>query len=228
MNWAESIDMYCERTDAGLWSEPVNALTNLAFIAVAIVLWRSAGRQPARDIRLLLGLIAAVGVGSLVFHTVATRWAAVLDIGFIGIFVLAYFQRFQVRILGTTEGAAWRGLGGFVLFAGLFGLAVRALPTLPLNGSEIYLPPFALLLFCAWRALPLAPATTPWLLRASGLFIVSLLCRAIDQAVCAAWPLGTHLGWHLVNAGMLYCCMRGMLTRSAAAATRHAQRAQSH
>ncbi len=108
MNWAESIDMYCERTDAGLWSEPVNALTNLAFIAVAIVLWRSAGRQPARDIRLLLGLIAAVGVGSLVFHTVATRWAAVLDIGFIGIFVLAYFQRFQVRILGTTEGAAWR------------------------------------------------------------------------------------------------------------------------
>lgn len=228
MNWAESIDMYCERTDAGLWSEPVNALTNLAFIAVAIVLWRSAGRQPARDIRLLLGLIAAVGVGSLVFHTVATRWAAVLDICFIGIFVLAYFQRFQVRILGTTEGAAWRGLGGFVLFAGLFGLAVRALPTLPLNGSEIYLPPFALLLFCAWRALPLAPATTPWLLRASGLFIVSLLCRAIDQAVCAAWPLGTHLGWHLVNAGMLYCCMRGMLTRSAAAATRHAQRAQSH
>ena len=226
MNWAESIDMYCERTDAGLWSEPVNALTNLAFIAVAIMLWRSAGRQPARDIRLLLGLIAAVGLGSLVFHTVATRWAAVLDIGFIGIFVLAYFQRFQVRILGKTQGAAWRGLGGFVLLAGLFGLATRALPALPLNGSEIYLPPFVLLLFCAWRARPLATATTPWLLRAGGLLLVSITCRAIDQAVCAAWPLGTHFGWHLVNAGMLYCCMRGLLTGSAPTASPHAKGAQ--
>jgi hypothetical protein len=30
MNWAESIDLYCERTDPSLWSEPLNALTNLA------------------------------------------------------------------------------------------------------------------------------------------------------------------------------------------------------
>lgn len=223
MNWAESIDMYCERTDAGLWSEPVNALTNLAFIAVAIVLWRSAGRQPARDIRVLLGLIAAVGLGSLVFHTVATRWAAVLDIGFIGIFVLAYFQRFQVLILGKTEAAAWRGLGGFVLLAAVFGAVTRALPPLPLNGSEIYLPPFALLLFCAWRARPGAPTSALWLLRASGLFIASLFCRAIDQAICEAWPLGSHMGWHLVNAGMLYCCMRGLPGSSAPAPGPHPQ-----
>ena len=30
-------------------------------------------------------------------------------------------------------------------------------------------------------------------------------------------PAGTHLGWHLINAAMLYCCMRGLLaTRPAA------------
>lgn len=226
MNWAESIDMYCERTGPELWSEPVNALSNLAFIAVAVLLWRSADRQPGGDTRLLVGLIAAVGLGSLVFHTAATRWAAVLDIGFIGIFVLAYFQRFQVRILGKGEAAAWRGLGGFVLLAGLFGLATRALPALPLNGSEIYLPPFALLLFCAWRARPLAPATSPWLLRAGGLFLVSITCRAIDQAVCTAWPLGTHVGWHLINAAMLYCCMRGLLAGSAPAANRQTKGTQ--
>ena len=32
MNWGEPIDLYCERTDAGLWSEPFNALSNLGFL----------------------------------------------------------------------------------------------------------------------------------------------------------------------------------------------------
>ena len=60
MNWAESIDLYCERTGPGLWAEPFNALTNLAFLAVAAILWRRAGRNAPFDLRLLIGLIAAV------------------------------------------------------------------------------------------------------------------------------------------------------------------------
>ena len=89
MNWLESIDLYCERTGPELWSEPLNALSNLAFIGVAALLWRRAGgRHSSGDIRLLLALIAAVGIGSLVFHTLATRWAALLDIVFIALFVL--------------------------------------------------------------------------------------------------------------------------------------------
>jgi len=211
MNWLESIDLYCERTGPELWSEPLNALSNLAFIAVAVALWRRAGPQAAGDIRLLDALIAAVGLGSLVFHTVATRWAAVLDIGFIAIFVLVYHQRFQVRLLGRSQAAAWGGVGLFVVLAAGFVVATKLWVTLPLNGSEIYLPPFALLLLCAWQARARAPKAARWLNLAGALLIVSLTCRAVDQALCPVWPLGTHLGWHLVNAAMLYCCMRGLL-----------------
>jgi hypothetical protein len=28
----DTLDLYCERTAPGLWNEPLNALTNLAFI----------------------------------------------------------------------------------------------------------------------------------------------------------------------------------------------------
>ena len=35
-DWFETIDAYCERTDATLWSEPLNALSNLAFIAAFV------------------------------------------------------------------------------------------------------------------------------------------------------------------------------------------------
>lgn len=206
MNWAEHIDLYCERTDASLWSEPLNALSNLGFLLVAVVLWkRVAGR--GRDLQLLDGLIFAIGLGSLAFHTLATRWAALLDIAFIALFVLVFHQRFQVRIGGAGNARAWAGSALFVGLAVLFLMATRALPPLPLNGSEIYLPPFALLLWCAAAARQVQPAAARWLVRAAGLFVISLACRVSDTLLCDSWPAGTHVGWHLVNAMVLYCCM---------------------
>lgn len=217
MRWSESIDMYCERTDPGLWSEPLNVATNLAFLLAAALLWRQAGRGAGRDTRVLILLIGAVGLGSMAFHTLATRWAALLDIGFIAVFVLFFHQRFQVRALGRSNGAANLGVAVFVVLAGLFVLAIKQLPTLSQNDSESYLAPFLLLLVCARQAAPRWPEAARWLNRAAGLFVASLLCRAIDQPLCAVWPAGTHLGWHLINAAMLYCCMRGLLaTRPAA------------
>ena len=180
--------------------------------ALPRLLWRRAGgRHSSGDIRLLLALIAAVGIGSLVFHTLATRWAALLDIVFIAFFVLVYYQRFQVRLLGKSPAASWRGVGAFVLLAVLFGSATRLLPPIALNGSEFYLPPFALLLVCARQARGRAAQTARWLTLAGALFLVSITCRAIDQAIFPAWPLGSHFGWHLVNAAMLYSCLRGLL-----------------
>lgn len=217
MRWSESIDMYCERTDPGLWSEPLNVATNLAFLLAAALLWRQAGRGAGRDTRVLILLIGAVGLGSMAFHTLATRWAALLDIGFIAVFVLFFHQRFQVRALGRSNGAANLGVAVFVVLAGLFVLAIKQLPTLSQNDSESYLAPFLLLLVCARQAAPRWPEAARWLNRAAGLFVASLLCRAIDQPLCTVWPVGTHLGWHLINAAMLYCCLRGLLaTRPAA------------
>ena len=211
MRWSESIDMYCERTDPGLWSEPLNVATNLAFLLAAALLWRQAGRGAGRDTRVLILLIGAVGLGSMAFHTLATRWAALLDIGFIAVFVLFFHQRFQVRALGRSNGAANLGVAVFVVLAGLFVLAIKQLPTLSQNDSESYLAPFLLLLVCARQAAPRWPEAARWLNRAAGLFVASLVCRAIDQPLCAVWPAGTHLGWHLINAAMLYCCLRGLL-----------------
>ena len=217
MRWSESIDMYCERTDPGLWSEPLNVATNLAFLLAAALLRRQAGRGAGRDTRVLILLIGAVGLGSMAFHTLATRWAALLDIGFIAVFVLFFHQRFQVRALGRSNGAANLGVAVFVVLAGLFVLAIKQLPTLSQNDSESYLAPFLLLLVCARQAAPRWPEAARWLNRAAGLFVASLVCRAIDQPLCAVWPAGTHLGWHLINAAMLYCCLRGLLaTRPAA------------
>ncbi len=42
MDWLAPIDAYCERLGPGVWAEPVNALTNLAFLAGAAIAYGAA------------------------------------------------------------------------------------------------------------------------------------------------------------------------------------------
>jgi hypothetical protein len=78
---SQQLFLYCERgLLPGLWAEPINALTNAAYLVAAAVLWRRLGKvhidaRRRRVIGLLVGLIALVGIGSFAFHTLATRLA---------------------------------------------------------------------------------------------------------------------------------------------------------
>ena len=79
MAWSDPVIDYCERRGHAFWAEPLNALTNIAFLlaaAGAFALWR---RHGGRDVAALalIGVTALVGVGSFVFHTLATRGADV-------------------------------------------------------------------------------------------------------------------------------------------------------
>ncbi|HPR05246.1 MAG: ceramidase domain-containing protein [Zoogloeaceae bacterium] len=210
MNWRAPLDVYCERTDAGLWAEPVNALTNLAFLLVAVWLLRRMDRRTPADLRVLAGLIGAVGVGSGVFHTVAQTWAAVLDVVFIAIFVMVFLQRALVRLIGWRSMAANVAVLGMLVASAGIALSVK-LPAL--NGSELYLGPWLALI--ALAVICPTPCARRWLIAAATLFGVSMLCRSIDLLVCDAFPLGTHFGWHVNNALVLYCGMRALMTAPA-------------
>ena len=209
MNWSEAIDpidLYCERTGAGLWSEPVNALTNLAFVLAAALLLRRMDTRTPADVRALAWLLALIGAGSLVFHTVAQRWASVLDIAFIAIFVVVFIQRALVRLHGLRSGAAMVATVGVITLSAAIAVTVR-IPAL--NGSELYLGP--------WLALIVLALTCPhrqaarWLRATAALFAVSLVFRSADLALCEVFPLGTHFGWHLNNALVLWCALRGLM-----------------
>ena len=90
---AEYIDIYCERTGPEFWSEPVNAITNFAFIISALFiakLIRDQWHRGNRDVVwwIFCALIFIIGVGSWLFHTHATRWALLSDVIPIAIFIL--------------------------------------------------------------------------------------------------------------------------------------------
>ena len=204
----EAVDLYCERLDAGFWAEPVNALTNLAFVLAAWLVWRRARRLGAlsSETKLLAGMIALIGIGSFLFHTFATGWAEWADVLPILLFELAYLYLYLRRIAGMRPAAA----AGMTALYLPVGLASGGFPNL-LNGSLSYAPALVVLFALGLYHYASQKKARRMLLAAAALFFVSLTFRTTDMAVCPSFPLGTHFIWHLLNALTLYLLMLGYL-----------------
>ena len=205
MDWQRAIDAYCERVGAAFWAEPVNALTNLAFILAAIVGAAWLRRQERLDLAgvWLVGLVVAVGIGSFLFHTVATLWALLADVIPITLFIVSFLV---LTVRRFFRGPWWLALAVGAVFlpsANVLSGGIGRLVGDGLNGSEGYVPALLALVVCgAWLRRRGHPGGTS-LLVAAAIFTVSLTFRSIDEAVCDAFPLGTHFMWHLLNGLLL-------------------------
>ena len=201
MDWSQPIDLYCERTDPAFWSEPVNAVSNVAFLiaaAAAFVRWRGGDRGDWPALA-LIGVVTAVGIGSFTFHTVATRGAVLADVVPIAVFIYGYLLLALRRFLGVRCLAAGAIVVAYA--AAAQGMSALAPPRF-LNGSVGYLPALAALIVVA--AIAKEKAVRRGLALAALLFAISLGLRSADLALCPAFPLGTHFAWHILNAAVLY------------------------
>ena len=199
------IDLYCERVGPGLWAEPINALSNLAYLAAAWAVGRAAAGTPARVIAWrLAALVAAIGIGSALFHTVATPWARRFDEAPILVFQLVFLWEYGGRVLRLRRSSV-------VLLSGALLAAVFAARQFPdvLIGSLVYLPALVAVTAFGLRS-GRARGARP-LLTAAAVLAAAVVLRTIDQQVCHAVPVGTHFLWHLLTAVVLYLCSRGLL-----------------
>lgn len=201
MDWTQTIDGYCERVGPGLWAEPVNALTNIAFLIAASIMGRRTGKTVLPLAHALVGLLAVIGIGSLLFHTFATRWAAVLDTVPIGLFILLYIFAANRDYWRLPVWASMLGAAAFVPYAALLTPLISALPFLQISGAYWTVPLLIAGYGVALRSC--TPVTARGLLIGAGLLAGSLIFRSLDQISCATIPIGTHFVWHLLNATML-------------------------
>ena len=204
---ALAVSEYCERSAAGPWAEPLNALSNVAFVLVAVLvawrLWHKAPRQ--WDVWLLAILSAAVGIGSFLWHTLATPWSQWTDVIPIGLFIAVFLLAFLRRAVRWSWPAV---LAGFAFFQAVNGAALASLPADALNGSVFYLPTWAALLLMAVYCRSTRKPGASRLFGMLVIFSISLLLRTVDPLICAVFPAGTHFAWHLLNALLLYRAMR--------------------
>jgi hypothetical protein len=107
----DPIDAYCERMGPGLWGEPLNALTNLAFLVAAVIcaLRLDAPRPPMG--MALVATLAAIGVASGLFHTFANGLdGASRRDGHRGLFVFLYVFAVNRHVLGWSRGWSWASM----------------------------------------------------------------------------------------------------------------------
>jgi hypothetical protein len=196
----EPIDAYCERTSAAYWAEPVNAVTNAAFLIAAVIMWRRTEGLPLA--RAMCVVLAAIGVGSYLFHTHANGLTAALDVGPILIFILLYIFAATRDFLGL--GPRWAA-GAVVAFFPYAALMVPAFSTaMPFLGSSAGYAPIPVLILCyaaaLWRR---SPATAKGMALGAAILLVSLTFRTLDDPLCDLTPFGTHFLWHILNGLML-------------------------
>ena len=204
------IDIYCERTGPEMWSEPVNAVTNFAFIISALLiakLIRDQARQGHRDAVnwIFCALIFAIGIGSWLFHTYATRWALLSDIIPIAIFILVYTWSALRRFAAASAVVCAIGV------LAVPGVAMAVPPLTGFRGGSYVAALLAMLVIGGYLRFAKSHIAGTALLLAAGVFFVSLTLRTIDLPLCGQFPLGTHFLWHVLNAVVLFIVARAMV-----------------
>ena len=199
MDLFKPIDIYCERLDIGIWAEPINAVTNVAFILASIFMWLRC--KNLVEGRILSFLLFSIGCGSFLFHTFAQTWAAILDVTAILIFILTYIFIANRRFLAWSKMVS---LIGVILFFPYHLFLVSILSNIQFLGSSLQYIPVAILIFIYSGLLRKSePNLSRGLFIGATILCLSIFSRAIDEPLCSIVPVGTHFVWHILNAIML-------------------------
>ena len=214
---------YCERLSDAFWAEPLNAISNGAFLFAALaaflLLRRQQGRRRDWPAVALTVLVGVIGVGSFLFHTMPQRWTLLADVVPIQLFALCYFGLALNRFLGLSPLAA--GIGALLFLAACFGLASALAPLLPtgMRGSAGYAGFLIGLFGVALAAKARGDSATGGRIAIAGfVFALSLAFRSFDSVLCDAVPFGLHWGWHLLNGLLLYLLLRAAIRHAPAMA----------
>ncbi len=233
MTFGERVFQYCERgTNEALLAEPVNALSNVAFLLAALAGFFIVLRRPPEernaDQFLLPVLVLFIGLGSLAFHLYANQASALADVVPISVFMLVYLGLALNRFLGVPP--AWTTLlvigftaivaialqvrcgEGVIGFTGLDAEGVKPC----FNGSLFYFPALAALIVVGLILFEREHKAARWLLWAAAILTVSVTLRSLDLALCdkvvfEGRKLGTHAAWHVLNALALFLLLRASL-----------------
>lgn len=150
---------------------------------------------------LFLGIwIGLIGIGSFLFHTFATRWAAAADSIPILVFILVYLYLAMRHFL---ELPAWVAVLVSLAFV---PTSVAVVPLMqPMAGSSAGYAPALLAIFIVGMLMLQRDRRVAYgLLTTAGVFLASIGFRIADGPICTALPIGTHFIWHLLNAVVLY------------------------
>jgi len=223
MDWTRPLDNYCERLSPGLLGEPLNLVTNLAFIIAGIAgAWLMThhlnSEQRTTNLWILVGLAFLIGIGSALFHSFANVWSVIADSAPIALYLLFYVGVLTRELLNQS----WPfTISAILTLLGLSAFFSIAIPSDWVHGSNGYFGAAAMLFIIATSLRTSHTTPAKHYALAGVVFLCSLTFRTLDMPLCASWPVGTHFLWHVCNGTVIFLTLRAAILSRAA--TTHSQ-----
>ena len=199
--------IYCELPIWGDIFEPLNTVSNLAFIVAAYFVWRLLQTTEGNSLRRQLGvlgvLLAAIGIGSGLWHYYGTGWSLVADVIPIQLFLLTFLW----FLLGQLYQSLWLRLG---LMLGFVATTILVPMIVPFASGYIGALVFAFgLSYFVFRN---SKQQGRYFFITLLIFSLSLTIRQLDLPTCdLTHGHGLHLFWHVLNGYVLYRLARTLI-----------------
>jgi len=208
------LDKYCERIAPGIWQEPFNLLSNLAFLLAAYIILRKY-LLPQRtilktqwDIWLLVLLCILIAVGSGLWHLLATRRYLWFD----RIPIMLFINIYLISCLRRLFTLPWFGIVILFILYHILNSSVQIWSSpLTLNGSLFYIPTLLFLWGIVAVLYKQNSEMYPTYGYAAFCFTVALILRTIDLNICNQFSIGSHFAWHILIALTLYILLKGLI-----------------
>ncbi len=201
--------LYCELPIWGNVFEPLNTISNLAFIVGAYYIWRltrdvGEGKHH-RQVLILAGILAAVGVGSGLWHFFREPWSLALDVIPIQLFLLTFLWFLLQQMIVPR----WQRLLVMMVFVltSVFGPVV-------IQVGAGYGAALAFALVVSFFLYKTNPVQARYFFVTLCIFAFSLTMRQLDLAYCEiTGGHGLHIFWHIINAYVLYRFAKTLLIK---------------
>ncbi|MBI3890164.1 MAG: ceramidase domain-containing protein [Candidatus Wallbacteria bacterium] len=209
--WTPPNIKWCEDNLCGWITTPANTWSNLAYLAVALFVWRRARTDSEGLLRLYAPACAFLGGASFLFHASYTLFFQFFD--YLGMFViLALLIATNLRRAGWVSGAR-----APALYAALVVALSASIPCLHAAGLPYQLLIVFLSLLVIAQELHLylrgpRASSYAWFFRAVGALFLAAAFAALDLTRCWCDPanhwLQGHVLWHVASALALYSAYR--------------------
>lgn len=187
---------YCERLSDVIWAEPINALSNGAFLVSAFAVHSLLKKHKLGGYYAILPFqLGIVTLGSLLWHTVRNPFSQILDGGLLYIFI-ATLVLFLLKLLSGRWVFACMGVVSIVVLQVAIFLFLPALRDTPIRHVV------ALLIFgviAVWTVKKMR-RVSPNMVIALSCYVMAIVAKAFDLPLCSFIPIGTHFLWHVFGA----------------------------
>lgn len=186
------IFQYCENYNLWVINQPLNILSNLAFLVCAYLIHR---RYTLPAIGRLALVTLCIGVGSIVWHSSEQYYGLVLDIIPIIIWVIMLLRIIYTNIYALSRHASTIWIIAFLILSVVTGITLEAIMP-QMTGAFL---PIAIL------AIVVGSKSGARAFYAAGAALgVAMVMRIIDMDICQQLPIGTHWLWHVFCAVAIY------------------------